>query len=83
MTGEVNLLSERTKRSIVQAMLLPLRIMAAVYWYGGGRFVHTSRDQEAMLRETRRTATRNSRSKPAGEDEEGGWRGAPTRVPAR
>jgi hypothetical protein len=56
------LLSEKTQRAAVQAMLWPLRIAAAVYWYAGGRLVHTSRAEEAVLREARRAAERTSRT---------------------
>jgi len=55
------LISEKAKRTIVQTSLWPLRILTAVYWYAGGRFVHTSRHEEAMLREARRIAARNAR----------------------
>jgi hypothetical protein len=57
-------LSERTQRAVVQAMLWPLRIAAAAYWYAGGRLLHTSRSEEAMLREARRTAARSQTAVP-------------------
>jgi hypothetical protein len=33
----------------VRAALFPLRVLTAVHWYGGGRFVHTSRAEERLL----------------------------------
>ncbi|WP_431968975.1 hypothetical protein [Actinacidiphila sp. bgisy160] len=49
--------SERTKRALVQTLLLPLRIAAVAYWYAGGRVIHTSRSEEAALRRARRKAS--------------------------
>jgi hypothetical protein len=67
----MSLPSERAKRAIVRIMLLPLRLAAAVYWYAGGRFVHTSRAEEALLRQARRAAAHNARGKAAVEDRDG------------
>lgn len=50
-------LPDHRSRAAVQAALLPLRVLTAVYWYGGGRFVHTSRAEERLLSAARATAT--------------------------